>query len=107
MQAVGEAYERLAIEAKVKEAIQADNEQDYAKALMLYKRGIEVLLTGVKYEKNETAKQMILKRVEGYMKRAEQLKAWVDKQEAAAKATTAASTADAIWNLPAAPTGKP
>jgi len=66
--------------AVVKEAIQADNEQDYAKALMLYKRGIEVLLTGVKYEKNETAKQMILKRVEGYMKRAEDLKEVVNQQ---------------------------
>jgi DNA replication protein DnaC len=66
--------------AVVKEAIQADNEQDYAKALMLYKRGIEVLLTGVKYEKNETAKQMILKRVEGYMKRAEDLKDVVNQQ---------------------------
>ena len=47
---------------------------------MLYKRGIEVLLTGVKYEKNETAKQMILKRVEGYMKRAEDLKDVVNQQ---------------------------
>ena len=66
--------------AVVKEAIQADNEQDYAKALMLYKRGIEVLLTGVKYEKNDTAKNMILKRVEGYMKRAEDLKDVVNQQ---------------------------
>jgi vacuolar protein-sorting-associated protein 4 len=60
--------------AVVKEAIQADNDQDYEKALMLYKRALEVFMTGVKYEKNETSKQMILKRVEGYMKRAEDLK---------------------------------
>ena len=34
MQALGEAYERLAIEAKVKEAIQADNTNEAVKALM-------------------------------------------------------------------------
>lgn len=80
--------------AVVKEAIQADNDQDYEKALMLYKRALEVFMTGVKYEKNETSKQMILKRVEGYMKRAEDLKEVLRQQSKPKPSSSGTGTRD-------------
>ena len=58
----------------VTEAIAADNAEDYERALGLYKRSLEVFMTGVKYEKNQAARDLVLQRVEGYMKRAEDLK---------------------------------
>mmetsp|Transcript_16090 Transcript_16090/g.64988 ORF Transcript_16090/g.64988 Transcript_16090/m.64988 type:complete len:456 (+) Transcript_16090:179-1546(+) len=64
----------------VSEAIAADNAEEYEKALALYKRSLEVLMTGVKYEKNPAARATILQRVEGYMKRAEDLKDVLEKQ---------------------------
>ena len=60
--------------AVVSEAIKADNDKEYEKALGLYKRSLELFMTGVKYEKNPSAKNQVLERVAGYMKRAEQLK---------------------------------
>ncbi|KAH8071429.1 hypothetical protein JL721_4407 [Aureococcus anophagefferens] len=53
----------------VSEAIQADKDEDYERALQLYKRALEVFMTGVKYEKNPAARATILQRVDGYMKR--------------------------------------
>lgn len=58
----------------VTEAISADNAQDYEKALGLYKRSLEYFMTGLKYEKNPATRQTIMGRVDGYMKRAEDLK---------------------------------
>ena len=40
----------------VSEAIQADKDEDYERALQLYKRALEVFMTGVKYEKNPAAR---------------------------------------------------
>ncbi|CAM9729548.1 unnamed protein product [Ectocarpus sp. 4 AP-2014] len=67
----------------VKDAIAADNNQDYETALGLYKKSLEYFMTGLKYEPNPMAKATIMKRVEGYMKRAETLKEIVDEQAAA------------------------
>ena len=67
----------------VSEAIQADKDEDYERALQLYKRALEVFMTGVKYEKNPAARETILKRVEGYMKRAEDLKNVLEQQREA------------------------
>jgi len=65
----------------VSQAIEADQASDYEKALGLYKRALEVFMTGVKYEKNPAARETILKRVDGYMKRAEVLKGVLDQQQ--------------------------
>ncbi|KAH8048129.1 hypothetical protein JL722_12730 [Aureococcus anophagefferens] len=67
----------------VSEAIQADKDEDYERALQLYKRALEVFMTGVKYEKNPAARATILQRVDGYMKRAEDLKDVLEKQRQA------------------------
>ena len=88
-------------------AVAADNGKDYAKAFELYRSSLGHFMKGLQHEKDKAKKALIMQRMEGYMKRAEQLKAWVDKQEAAQKAQSAAASADAIWNLPAAPTGAP
>ena len=55
----------------VKEAIESDTNEEYEKALNLYRDALARFTMGLKYEKNEARKKMILERVEGYMKRAE------------------------------------
>ena len=58
----------------VTQAIAADNENDYEKAYSLYSRALEQFMVALKYEKNAKSKEIIMKRVTGYMDRAEQLK---------------------------------
>mmetsp|Transcript_13376 Transcript_13376/g.40497 ORF Transcript_13376/g.40497 Transcript_13376/m.40497 type:complete len:465 (+) Transcript_13376:43-1437(+) len=78
----------------VTEAIAADNAEDYEKALGLYKRSLEVFMTGVKYEKNAAARDLVLQRVEGYMKRAEDLKHVLEqRRNAELRPTTSGTTA--------------
>jgi len=64
----------------VTKAIAADNEEDFEKALTLYREALSRFTIGLKYEKNESRKRLILERVHGYMKRAEELKEYLDKQ---------------------------
>jgi vacuolar protein-sorting-associated protein 4 len=64
----------------VQRAIAADNENDYEKALALYRDALSRFTLGLKYEKNEARKKLILDRVEGYMKRAEELSDYLKKQ---------------------------
>jgi len=64
----------------VSKAITADNEGEYAKALGLYRDALSRFTMGLKYEKNDARKKLILERVEGYMKRAEELRDYVNKQ---------------------------
>lgn len=64
----------------VSKAITADNEGEYAKALSLYRDALSRFTMGLKYEKNEARKKLILERVEGYMKRAEELRDYVNTQ---------------------------
>ena len=64
----------------VSKAITADNEGEYEKALNLYRDALSRFTMGLKYEKNEARKKLILERVEGYMKRAEELRDYVNKQ---------------------------
>lgn len=64
----------------VSKAIEADNAGEYEKSLSLYRDSLSRFTTGLKYEKNEARKKLILDRVEGYMKRAEELKDYINKQ---------------------------
>ena len=64
----------------VSKAIAADNEGDYDKALSFYRDALSRFTLGLKYEKNESRKKLILQRVEGYMKRAEELRDYLNKQ---------------------------
>ena len=64
----------------VQKAIEADNKEDYESALSLYKDSLDRFTLAVKYEKNPTRKKLILERVDGYMKRAEELKDHVKKE---------------------------
>ena len=64
----------------VTKAIEADNEGEYEKALGLYRDALGRFTMGLKYEKNEARKKLIMERVEGYLKRAEELKDFVAKQ---------------------------
>lgn len=64
----------------VQKAIQADGEGDFEKALALYRDALARFTMGLKYEKNEARKKLVLDRVEGYMKRAEELSDYLKKQ---------------------------
>ncbi|KAL7432172.1 hypothetical protein ACHAXM_002989 [Skeletonema potamos] len=64
----------------VSRAISADNSGDYPTALNLYRDALSRFTIGLKYEKNESRKKLILERVEGYMKRAEELRDYLNKQ---------------------------
>jgi vacuolar protein-sorting-associated protein 4 len=64
----------------VKEAIELDRKEEYEKALNLYRLSLERFTMGLKYEKNEARKTLILQRVEGYMKRAEELRDYIQLQ---------------------------
>lgn len=64
----------------VSKAIKADNDNEYEKALSLYRDALARFTMGLKYEKNETRKKLILDRVEGYMSRAEELSDYIKKQ---------------------------
>ncbi|EJK68324.1 hypothetical protein THAOC_10505, partial [Thalassiosira oceanica] len=64
----------------VSKAIAADNEGDYDKALSFYRDALSRFTLGLKYEKNESRKKLIIERVEGYMKRAEELRDYLNKQ---------------------------
>jgi vacuolar protein-sorting-associated protein 4 len=69
----------------VKQAIDKDNNKDYEEAYHLYQRSLEFFMTGLKYEQNPSTKGVIMQRVEGYMKRAEQLKEMLDGRGAEPK----------------------
>lgn len=64
----------------VQKAIAADGENDYEKALGYYRDALARFTLGLKYEKNEARKKLILERVEGYMLRAEELSDYLKKQ---------------------------
>ena len=64
----------------VSRAITADNAGEYQTALNLYRDALSRFTIGLKYEKNESRKKLILERVEGYMKRAEELRDYLNKQ---------------------------
>lgn len=64
----------------VQKAIAADGEGDFERALALYRDALARFTMGLKYEKNEARKKLVLERVEGYMKRAEELSDYLKKQ---------------------------
>jgi vacuolar protein-sorting-associated protein 4 len=64
----------------VGKAIEADNAGEYEKALGLYRDSLGRFTMGLKYEKNEARKKLVLERVEGYMRRAEELRDYITKQ---------------------------
>ena len=64
----------------VSKAIEADNAGEYEKSLSMYRDALGRFTMGLKYEKNEARKKLILERVEGYMKRAEYLRDYISKQ---------------------------
>src|SRR5210317_1235107 len=64
----------------VSRAITADNAGEYQTALNLYRDALSRFTIGLKYEENDSRKKLILERVEGYMKRAEELRDYLNKQ---------------------------
>lgn len=65
----------------VKQAVIADNNDEYEQALSLYKKALEYFMTGLKYEKNDKSKEAIREKMGEYMKRAEQLREHIEKSK--------------------------
>lgn len=68
----------------VTQAITADNGGDHKTAYDLYTRALEHFMLALKYETNPSAREVILKKLQGYMTRAEQLKKSLGSPTAAA-----------------------
>lgn len=64
----------------VQKAIEADKKEEFEVALDLYRDALKRFTLGLKYEKNQARKQLILERTEGYMNRAEELADYIKKQ---------------------------
>ena len=58
---------------------------------MQYRRALEYFMTGLKYEQNPASKKMILERVDGYMKRAEEIKTVLNSRNGSAPSSTGSS----------------
>merc|ERR1719461_1902126 len=58
----------------IKDAVQKDNNEEYEDALKSYQQGIQYLITGLKYEKNNRAKEAIKEKCAKYLQRAEEIK---------------------------------
>ena len=103
----------------VKTAIDADNRAEYAQAYQLYQKSLDYFVTGLKCtlararahcgltwlslhadEKNESSKAIVLQRVEGYMKRAEELKKMLEGRPAPRAAAAAGASAARLQVAP-------
>ena len=58
----------------IKQAVELDTAGELEKALNLYMKGLEYLMTGLKYEKNKKSKAVIEGKIKEYLNRAEQIK---------------------------------
>ena len=67
--------------ALIQQAITQDEAQNYEQAIPLYTEALGRLTLGIKYERNEARKKLLLQRVEGYMRRAEELRTILDNQK--------------------------
>ena len=63
----------------IKQAVQKDNAEEYEAALSLYSQGIQYLMTGLKYEKNQKVVGAIKEKVQKYLKRAEDIKTSIEE----------------------------
>ncbi|KAI2494470.1 AAA ATPase-like protein [Fragilaria crotonensis] len=64
----------------ISKAIEADNAGEYEKALNFYRDALGRFTIGIKYEKNEARRKLVMERVDGYMKRAEELRDYINAQ---------------------------
>jgi vacuolar protein-sorting-associated protein 4 len=64
---------------------------EYDKAIVLYRRALEYFMTGLKYEQNPASKKMILERVDGYMKRAEEIKTVLNSRNGSTPSSSSSS----------------
>ena len=76
---------------QVREAIDADNANQYEKAYQLYYQALELFMLAIKWQKNEQHKQLIRQKTAEYMDRAEKLKVqaqklWAEAEKAKARA---------------------
>mmetsp|Transcript_22615 Transcript_22615/g.65094 ORF Transcript_22615/g.65094 Transcript_22615/m.65094 type:complete len:475 (+) Transcript_22615:132-1556(+) len=58
----------------IKAAVAADEKGDYDNALTLYQDGVGRVAMAIKYERNESRKNLLMERCDGWLKRAEELK---------------------------------
>lgn len=78
----------------VTQAIDADSKGELENAYGLYKRSLEYFILAIKYEKNPSARDMIRRKVDGYIERAEILKQSIEGVSQGAAATAVKKKSD-------------
>ncbi|XXQ29702.1 Vesicle-fusing ATPase [Plasmodiophora brassicae] len=78
----------------IKEAVAKDKADDLQGAFTLYSKGLEYLVTGLKYERNPKAKAMIESKITEYMTRAEEIKKQLAEPPAPKKKAVAGGSDD-------------
>jgi len=76
----------------IQQAVERDNAGDHGNALSLYKQGINLLMTGKKWEKNETAKKTITDKIRTYLIRAEEIAEMLSNPQPTSKKKKKATT---------------
>eukprot|EP00945_MAST-04E_sp_MAST-4E-sp1_P003252 g3252.t1 len=76
----------------VSEAIREDKEKNFAEALGHYERSLEYFMLYCKWEKNKAARNQVMKKVETYMDRAEQIKEIIKQQKEGPKKKRASAS---------------
>jgi len=76
----------------IQEAVAEDNAGNLTQALTLYKQGINLLMTGKKYEKNGRAKETITGKIKTYLKRAEEINELIENPPSTKKKKQKAQT---------------
>jgi len=66
--------------ALIQKAIAEDELKNFEEAIRLYRDALQRLTLGIKYEPNEARKKLLMQRVEGYLRRAEELQEYLDKE---------------------------
>eukprot|EP00474_Spongospora_subterranea_P000208 CRZ00666.1 hypothetical protein [Spongospora subterranea] len=72
----------------IKTAVASENGNDLQGALTSYKKGLEYLMMGMKYEKSDKLKTVLEAKIQEYMKRAEEIKELLAAPESHKKKTT-------------------
>ncbi|KAG9411182.1 Vacuolar protein sorting-associated protein 4B [Aphanomyces cochlioides] len=64
----------------VRQAVEEDRNSNFVAAFRLYRQSLEHFMVACRYERNPSSKQLIMDKMNEYMTRAEQIKAFLESQ---------------------------
>mmetsp|Transcript_29518 Transcript_29518/g.59887 ORF Transcript_29518/g.59887 Transcript_29518/m.59887 type:complete len:474 (+) Transcript_29518:170-1591(+) len=69
----------------IRRAVEADKNNQREEALHLYQDGLTRFASGIKYERNESRRKILMEKASGWMQRAEELKGSINEEDGAQK----------------------